>query len=501
MKKIICFIFLTFAAAFTWAIGVDEEEIESAKTAAVEFENYGGPYAVIESADAITGIGVSLGKIVALDVETPSVIEPGAKYTLIHSVSKESSGKLDADILVLNTNAGVDHIKNLRRILTGFLSEAYGYTKEDAETIATFVTLYNAVYRNDLNNFKAKYKDAVIENLSENKVGLSTNWEDWAGNTQIVIPLRDPDGGISTVDTTTISDDKVVEALKEEEDKGVDVREKLTDIKSTEATTASQKAKDAQKEAAEQKKQGNTEKAEESAKTSTEQQKLADTKTKEVTEEKKDIAKDKETLAVEKPAYVPVTGLFGAEGKNKLYRLITLDSVTGKILLKSQVTQVRSKVVYIVNNITVTDTEEGTKTYPEMYLAVCGINDNHSAVRLCLIDTEQLIMRKQSQELLSETSEFVQYKDDFYVVIQEGKNFYVATYSKDAVLKQKSSVTVNAATPLNMTANGLLVTDSSGVPVLLDPSTLKTVWTSFDESISSKSKGKKKNSRSGAVEK
>ena len=496
MKKIQCLIIAFLFLTPVFSLEVDKPELEGAGSSQIEFENYGGPYAVIESAEAITGIGEALGRVVHEKLTEPATVEPNGKYTLIHAVDGEKSDLLDGDILVLSENAGVDHIKNLRRILTGYLNTAYGYSREDSETIATFVTIYNAVYRKQIETFKSKYKDVVLKNLSAEKAGLSTNWEEWAGNTQIVIPLRDPDGGISTVDTTTISDEQVIEALKEEEDKGIDIREQLTDIKANEAGTAQEKAKDAQKDAAAQKKEGNTEAAKKSAEVSSEQQKLADTKALEVKEDRAEIAKDKQALLEEREEYLPVTGLFGADGKNKLFRLITVDANTGKVLLKSQMTQVRSKAVYTVNDITVTDAE-GTATYPQMYLAICGINDGHSAVRLCLMDSEQLVMRKQSAEFISENSELVQYGDSFYVIVQEGKEFFVATYSKDAVLKQKSALSVNSASPMNLTANGLLVTDASGNPALIDTQSLATIWTSPKENDR---KGKK-NSRKDFVEK
>ena len=237
---------------------VNQKEVQAAGDEnSVQFENYGGPHAVIESAETISGIGRSLGLEIHENLESNFTARPDGKYTIIHAVDFSDSPLLDADILVLNSTAGVDHINNIRRILSGFLQSAYGYSKEDADVISVFVTVYNAVYRSNLQYFSERYKENVISNLHEQKIGLSTKWEEWAGFSEIVIPLNDVNGGLSTVDTTAISDDAVVEALRKEDDKALESREKLTEIKEAELKTASEKAKDFQKESAKQKAEGN----------------------------------------------------------------------------------------------------------------------------------------------------------------------------------------------------------------------------------------------------
>ena len=291
MKKLLASVGILLLSFSLFAVEVNKGELEGRGNDSVQFENYGGPHAVIESAAAIVGIGTALGREVAADVENPLSVQPGAKYSVYHVVGAEEQG-LDADILNLGSNAGVDHINNLRRIITGYLMAAYDYSAEDAETLAVFITVYNAVYRGNLENFTSKYKGAVITYLSEDSVGLSRNWEEWAGRTQIVIPLGELAEGAASVETSVISDDKVIEALRTDEDKGVEVREKLAEMKDKEAVTASEKAKTAQKEAAQAKKDGDKVAAKENAKTATEQQKLADKKSDEVKAEREQIAKE-----------------------------------------------------------------------------------------------------------------------------------------------------------------------------------------------------------------
>lgn len=468
---------LAFGSVNFFAIEVDEPELQSTGSIgdSIQFENYGGPYAVIETAAAITGIGTALGEEVARDVEQYMTIQPYAKYSLIHAVDTATDQKLDADILILNENAQVDHINNLRRIVAGYLSAAYGYDLSDAQTIAVFVTLYNAVYRGQMNIFEDRYKTVVTQNLSEDKVGLSTNWEDWAGKTQIVIPLSELTGGISTVDTTVISDDNVIEALRETEDKGVEVREELTEIKEREATTAQEKAQEAQKEAAQERQAGDKEAAAVSAQEATTQQQIADRKTTEARTERQSIAQDKASIETVDTTYY-VTGLFGASDTNGLYRLMTLNGSTGAIVRRSPVTQIHRTAIYVASDIVLANDDGTSTTYDDVYVAVCGLDDGHSAVRLCLIDAQKLEMQLQSSEILSDTTDLVQYGDNFYVIIKSGEKYYVGMYNKYLSLLCRSGAEVKDSSPINITGLGLLVTAPNGKPILLNPADLTTIW-------------------------
>ena len=254
MKKLLILLSAIFFTAGVFAVEVNEKELESTGGEdVVRFENYNGPHSVIETASQISSIGSGLGRRVASSVNSSGTFSNG-KYSVIHAVDPSEQGKLDADILIIGANATVDHIKNLRRIIASYLVEAYGYGAKDAQTIATFVTVYNAVYRGKLDTFKSKYKNVVTKNLDASKCGLSVKWSEWAGNSQIVIPLNDISGGLSTVDTSVISDKSVVKSMQEEDNKGVEDRKNMVDIKEREAEKASEKADKAEKKAQEDEK-------------------------------------------------------------------------------------------------------------------------------------------------------------------------------------------------------------------------------------------------------
>ena len=123
----------------------------------------------------IRAIGTALGIPIA-----NGAFEAGnpERYFVMHLIDEEADG-LGADILIIGENAAVDHIRNLRAIISAYLESAYQYTKEDSDTLATFITVYNAVYRFDINNFREKYNEIVLNNLSSDIVGLSTDYADW----------------------------------------------------------------------------------------------------------------------------------------------------------------------------------------------------------------------------------------------------------------------------------------------------------------------------------
>ncbi|MCR4823361.1 MAG: hypothetical protein K5873_10890 [Treponema sp.] len=488
MKKLLMkclFASLMLFSSYLFAVEVNQDELKAGQADSIQFENYGGPHAVIESADSITGIGVALGKEVLADIENPLAVQPQGKYSLYHVVGSPEEKGLDADILFLNQNAMVDHINNLRRIISGYLMTAYSYSKEDAETLSVFVTVYNAVYRGNLENFSSKYKASVLTYLTDQACGLSTNWEEWAGKSQIVIPLGVLAAeGESTIDTSVISDENVIEAIRQDEDKGLEVREKMTEIKEKEASGASEKAKTAQKEAAQEKKEGKKEEAEKSAKKASEEQALADRKTEEVKTEKEAIAKDKKELAKEEAGLSAevtekyLTSLFIVDEKEKLYSLMTVNPKNGEIVRKSELKQIREKSIYPVNDVDIVRDTGETASFAELFVAVCGVKDKRSAIRLCLVDAGDLQIQKQSSEDLSENSPLIKQGDEFYVIISEGKNYYLASYDKNLTLKKKSAVAIKGSSPLNIYSEGVLVTDSKGKPVLLKHSDFSSVWQS-----------------------
>ena len=104
-------------------LDVDREELRSQSDATIEFENYQGPQDTVSSAEEIRGIGEQLAdQLVPAPGSTASYLQ---RYTIFRGVDPADPVGLDADVLSINENAGVDHIDNVRRILSGYLTQAF----------------------------------------------------------------------------------------------------------------------------------------------------------------------------------------------------------------------------------------------------------------------------------------------------------------------------------------------------------------------------------------
>ncbi len=516
-----------------FALEVDENELKSTGTIdTVVFVNYTGPHAKIDSLNSIKKIGSDLGTVIAANPEKMTNTGDANKYSVIHAIDPSESGKLDADILLIGPNATVDHIKNLRYIIASYLSSAYGYSEQDAETVAVFVTVYNAVYRGNTEYFAKKYKNIVNSNLTADKCGLALNYKDWPGKSQIVIPLYDVKGGLSSVDTSVISDKEVVKHMQEDDDKNVESRKQMVDIKEREAEEATEKAQEAQKKAVEEqkklqeekqktqevKKEAETakkeaeqakkvaeenpndkkaqeeaakkqevaeekqeelkaqeekqaeqeEKTEEAKETAAEKQAVADKKTNEAQEERKEIAKDQQEVIEKAIKDAATPAVYGMELTDEDQLLSTLIKVNSQ---NGQIIKT-SPVTYIRNR---TMFQAG-----ENFIAIAGENKGNGAVKLVLLSPDTMEITAESNEIVHENSVLIQDGTDYYCVIQDGKNWVLAKYDQELTLNLKSPVPLMSSTPVSITEAGILVTGAKGYVKLLDKSDLTEISEAVD---------------------
>lgn len=282
MKKYIVVLSFLFSLSALFAISVNETEVQTGDDT-VDFINYTGRHDEVDTVEAIRGIGRGLAGAVNSGRQGSA-----DRYVIIHAVDSTIKSGLDADILILGERVRVDHIDNLRLIIEGYLAAAYNYSRKDAKTLAHFITIYNAVYRGKMEMFNKKYKSFVLQNLSPSKVGLSTTYSEWPGNTQIVIPLSDAQyaGTVSSVDTKAISDKEVVNKMKEQDDKDIDARKDMVALKEKEAEEARKRAEEDRQRALEKEKE-----AEEARKRAEETKKLEDKKGKELKNKEEEASK------------------------------------------------------------------------------------------------------------------------------------------------------------------------------------------------------------------
>ncbi len=513
MKYICKALLLILCSMPLFSLEVDRLELESAgDETSVIFVNYEGPHDVINTIEEIESIGSGLALPISEARDASQNVGDANRYYVIHAVDPENPNGLDADILILGENANVDHIDNVRRIISSYLQSAYDYSADDAQTIAVFTTVYNAVYRGQMDVFTEKYKPIVIENLTASKVGISLNYDEWAGNTQIVIPLASLEGGLGTVDTGIISDPEVVESMQEDPGKGIEDRKDLVEIKEEEAEIAEEKAQEAQKEAtvakqevveekqvlqevkeeaevAQQKAEENPddpvaqkeaevaqEKVEEQEKVveqaeqkvivlqdeAEEQQDIADTKRTDAQSDRVEIAEDQQEIIRERAAngdeiLILTHGLKIVDDSSLLSTLVLIDTKSGIEVKESPVNVIRNRTVYSAG---------------EDYIAVAGTTGGNAAVRLVKLDSLDMDIIDQSEEKLAIDSVLVKDGDFYYVVIEDGNKNVVAKYDPELNQVLKSDVDVLPQTPITITDLGIMVTDKDGIAKLLDAETL-----------------------------
>ena len=534
-RKFIFMFLVFFVSLFSIsAQKVNEDELKSTNNDSIVFINYTGPHSKIDSLASIKQLGTDLGLVVAKDISKNVKTGNDSKYSVIHALDPNEKGKLDADIILIGQDATVDHINNLRHIIASYLVAAYGYSEKDAETVAVFVTVYNAVYRGNISSFQNKYKKIVLDNLTEQNCGLSVNYTDWPGKSQIVIPLYDVNGGLSTVDTSVISDTQVVKHMQEDDDKNVESRKEMVDIKEREAENANQKAQDAQKTAVQEQKKLTEEKqktetvkqeaeqakqeaevaqkkaeenpenkelqqeaeekqviaeekqdayeqqvenqeeqqtiTDEAVEEAAEQQAIADKKTSEAQEERKTIAQDQAEVIKKEIENSIAPSVYGMELTNDESMLSGLIKVNTKT---GEV--IKSSPVTYIRNRTMFQAGQN-------FVAIAGENKGNGTVKLILLSLDTMEIVKESEETVAEESVLVQDNGEYYCIIQNGSIFTLAKYDSDLNLKLKSDLSLKPATPVTVAEQYIVVTDSNGYPKVLDKSNLKAIELSSSNS-------------------
>ncbi|MDR2717792.1 MAG: hypothetical protein LBB89_07005 [Treponema sp.] len=490
---------LFFGIIFTGAAGtgftqIDRGELQK-NLAPVSFTNYEGPHARIETREQIRQIGVGLGQAVKAGAERTGA---NSRYFVIHSVSAPDGTKLDADIFGLGANTGVDHIRNLRTIIQGYLQEAYSYSAQDAAVLAEYITIYNAVYRGNWDYFSERYKKPVLGHLNPQQVGLATRYSEWPGKTLMLIPLGM--GGISSIDTSSISDSRVVEEMRREDDRGIEQRRGMVDIKEREAEAAEQKAvnqreavrreeraiaeeksqleKDrqqqaenppasraeaAQQESEAQKKSDELDQREselvlqreEAAK----QEQFAEKKTEEAQRERESIARDQQAIIDRGETPQGLIGIILERTDTALGRLVAIDPATRRELRRSPLDTVYARTLTFVGG---------------KILAIAGENRDNGAVRLIEINSRMLTMVKQGNDDLHPNSLIWVNGNDIYAITADLTNgtLNLGRFNADLALQAKSKIAVHPNAAVSIQQGSLLIQRADGSVALLNSADL-----------------------------
>ncbi len=257
MKKYILALIIVLFSASLFAYEVDIDEIKSKK---VNFVNYTGKGNKTESVTEIKSIGYRLSYLVKKGkADTP--LRFNMKYSVIRALAKSDKEKFSADIILIDKDAKVDHIRNIRRIISAYLEGMYGYTEKEADAVALYTTYYNALYRGNTDYFSTKYSESVMKHITKKNAGISTLWSDWPGRTAIIIPLTEENkrGEIAGIDPFVIADDKVKDEVKKDKDNNESKKEIIA-LKEKDIDTSKKNLEEDKKQLEEKKKETKDEK-------------------------------------------------------------------------------------------------------------------------------------------------------------------------------------------------------------------------------------------------
>jgi hypothetical protein len=484
---------LLASAAGAWAIGVDVDELKTAKK--VEFVNYTGPVNIFQTDFDIRGIGRTLASQIQRGA---AVASWQVKYSAIHAVDTAEPDKLSADIISIDRDAKIDHIDNVRRVASAYMTGLYSYPRRDSDLLALFVSYYNAIYRGNLPYFTGKFKTVVLSHLTADKVGISTNYFEWPGKTQLVIPLneaatRDIFGSLNSSELTTKA---VIQELKSKPDKGVPERTAINELKQQEvnkgqavidqeakklaeqkqqtaqtqaeldkARQASEQAKTPQERAAAQEKVATQEQklaAQQSEQKATEQtmaqqETAVQQKQQEVQQEKKDIATDQAAVKLQQNPEAVKKDL--AQQQAQLAQKEADLTKREEAVKKGQTDQAifAGKLYYLKikeyltgghynNDMLIINAANGQVILKSTEAMICGRRfdlfkngvvvityktDHASGHFLTLLDLDTLQRKAISEEAVFFRS-FVETREDFtYVVVERGQLYFLGKFSSD----------------------------------------------------------------------
>ncbi|WP_411822024.1 P83/100 family protein [Leptospira sp. 'Mane'] len=147
----------------------------------------------------------------------------------VQRIQPGSDGKLGADIFSISESQSFDHVNSIVRIVAAYLENSFQYKAGGADTLAQYVLYYNAAHRKDLKFFTGKYTADVITSVTAEKVGIDTNYKNWSGKTQLIIPIEKNILKDSGKDITADELEKDVNRIVKDKEKDPATKQKMQD--------------------------------------------------------------------------------------------------------------------------------------------------------------------------------------------------------------------------------------------------------------------------------
>ncbi|GHT49134.1 hypothetical protein FACS1894102_3370 [Spirochaetia bacterium] len=426
--------------------------------------------------------------------------------------------KTHLHIFGLGSSSGVDTVRNLRSIIQGYLQNAYSYNAADATLLAEYITIYNAVYRKNRSYLTTRYKTPLFDDLTTGMEGLSVNYREWPGQTLMLIPLQTAaDGSLSAIDTTVITDPSVIGEMRKDDDRGIDSRQQMVDLKERESEQAASRAEQQRAQAAAEEKRIAAEKSDlekEKARIDAEQQALSGDNSadaekrkaeleeleRQIAEQENQLDKDSEAVA-EKNAAADANEALAARkaeeadadraaisgeqrdmiaaGSPPQTSPATASGVLGIRLSSANATtgspvQVNPVSADVMKTSTLNAVQARTLTLVGgKILAIAGEKGAGSPQHLIEIDSAELRMLSRGDDEISPNSLiWVNGNNIFAILVSGGKN-YIARFGADLKLQAKSTEAVHGMASVNFQGSQLITQNEKGAVILLKADTLE----------------------------
>jgi hypothetical protein len=379
-------------------------------------------------------------------------------------------------------------------IIQGYLEGAYNYSERDAALLAEYITIYNAVYRRDLDFFNSRYKNPVMVNLTRERVGISVRFDEWPGQTLIIIPLGSVRAGLlSAIDTSALTDSGVINLLREDPDMGLNTRREMVDLLERQAEEAAQQA-ETRRETIRQEEQRltqeiaqiqqqlamqiqqNPEQAAELQRQAEQRQReieqqqqelgtqrqeaeqaeqYAEQKADEAQAERYRIAEDQQSRIgqVSPPEPEGVLGTTILVPNTSLGRLILINPINGQESRHSPISTVNTRSLTLING---------------RIIAIAGENRGNSAIRLVEFDNKTLEMVKQGNDDISPQSLIWVNGADLYAIVIIGNNSYLARFNSELDQQARSSSAIHPFAAVTFSGTYIITQRSDGSALLLN---------------------------------
>ena len=141
--------------------------------------------------------------------------------------------------------------------------------------------------------------------------------------------------------------------------------------------------------------------------------------------------------------------------------LVKVNTKTGEVIKSSPVKFIRNRTMFQAG---------------DNFIAIAGENSGNGAVKLVQLSPDTMEIIKESNETVSENSVLVQDNGEYYCIISENGNSYLAKYDGDLNLKLKSPVSAQPATPVTISGQNVIISGSDNRVYVLNKSDLKQIY-------------------------